>query len=53
MGNTIINAQNTDISSIYKVFGEVVSVFIFCDYKSALYKANFPSYLNAYFYPLC
>lgn len=44
------------VSNAYKVFGEVVTVFIFCDYKwprVALYKANFPGYLNAYFYPLC
>lgn len=43
------------VCCINNVFGEVVAVFIFCDYKwprVALYKANFPGYLNAYFYPL-
>lgn len=43
MGNTIINAQNTDISSIYKVFGEVVAVFIFFVIINLLYtKLIFP-----------
>lgn len=40
------------VSRIYRVFGEVVAVFIFCDYgwpRVALCKANFSGCLNVWF----